>query len=84
MFILLAVTKVRGILLLRFAPKMKKELEGQFGEDDLALIGQLAGKEGARLNSQTLAEMLTALIETPRAPLPSLPLELALYRLSAD
>jgi DNA polymerase-3 subunit gamma/tau len=83
MFVLLAVAKIRAVLLLRFAPKMKKELAEQFGEDDLALIEQWAGTQGARLNSQTLAEMLTALIETPRAPVPALPLELALYRLSA-
>ena len=82
-FILLAVAKVRGILLLRFAPKMQKELSEQFGEDDLKLIEQLAGKEGANVNSQTLAELISALIETPRAPLPSIPLELALYRLFA-
>jgi DNA polymerase-3 subunit gamma/tau len=79
-FILLAVAKVRAVLLLRFAPKMRGELAGQFGEDDLKLIEKLA-KEGTSIHSQTLAELLTALIETPRAPLPAIPLELALYRL---
>ncbi|HVV14911.1 MAG TPA: DNA polymerase III subunit gamma/tau [Candidatus Paceibacterota bacterium] len=80
-FILLAVAKVRGILLLRFAPKMRGELAEQFGEDDMKLLESLAKGEGASINSQTLAEFLTALIETPRAPLPTIPLELALYRL---
>ena len=84
LFILLAVAKVRAILLLRFAPKMRSELAEQFGEDDLKIIEKLAGKEGTGVNSQTLAELITALIETPRAPLPSIPLELALYRLLAD
>jgi len=32
------------------------------------------------INAALLAELLTALIETNRAPLPQIPLELALYR----
>ncbi len=79
-FVLLAVARVRAVLLARYAPTLKKELAEQFGEEELAHIETLAGKEGAGLNSQTLAELLTALIETPRAPVPALPLELALYR----
>lgn len=80
-FIVLAVAKVRGVLLLRFAPKMKGSLKEQFGADDLVLLERLAGREGATLNSAALAELLTALIETPRAPLAQVPLELALYRM---
>ncbi|MDB5225545.1 MAG: polymerase subunit gamma and tau, polymerase subunit gamma/tau protein [Candidatus Adlerbacteria bacterium] len=79
-FVLLAIAKVRGILLLRFAPKMEAELAGQFGEDDLKLLKELAGKEGVAINSTLLAELITALLETQRAPLPQIPLELALYR----
>ncbi len=78
-FALLAVTKVRAVLLLRFAPKLKKELESQFGEDDLKVLENLAG-EGLAINAALLAELLTALIEMNRAPLPQIPLELALYR----
>lgn len=83
MFVLLAVARVRGVLLLRFAPAMRRELAEQFGDDDLAQLERLA-KEGAALNSGTLAELLTVLIETPRAPIPALPLELALYRMFED
>jgi DNA polymerase III gamma/tau subunit len=79
-FILLALAKVRAVLLLRFAPKLETELSGQFSEDDLALLKELAGKEGALINSALLSELITALLETPRAPLPQIPLELALYR----
>ncbi len=60
---------------------MKEDLKNEFGADDLRLIETLAGKEGADINSQTLSELLAALIETPRAPIPAIPLELALYRL---
>ncbi len=79
-FVLLAVAKVRGVLLLRFAPKMESQLAEQFGPDDLAALKELSGKEGSAINAALLGELLTALIETPRAPLPQLPLELALYR----
>lgn len=79
-FALLAITKVRGVLLLRFAPKMEQELAEQFGENDLAVLKNLAGKDGAAINAQLLAELITALIEMNRAPIPHIPLELALYR----
>ena len=79
-FALLAIAKVRGVLLLRFAPELKKGIAEQFGEDDLALLSALAGKDGAAVNAALLAEFLTALIEMNRAPMPQIPLELALYR----
>lgn len=79
-FTLLAVTKVRAVLLLRFAPKMEATLAGQFGPDDLALLKEFATKEGAHINAAVLAELLTALIDIGRAPLPRIPVELALYR----
>jgi len=78
-FVLLVITKVRAMLLLRFAPKLKGELAEQFGQDDLEFLQGLA-TTGAALNASVLAELLTALIEMNRAPLPQLPLELALYR----
>ncbi len=79
-FTLLVVAKVRAVLLLRFAPKMEPELAEAFGADNLALLKELAGKDGAAINAALLAELLTALIEVGRAPLPHVPLELALYR----
>ncbi len=80
-FTLLVIHKVRGILLMRFAPNLKNDLAEQFGEDELAFIAKMA-KEGVSINSTFLAELITALLETRRAPLPMIPLELALYRLS--
>lgn len=79
-FTLLAITKVRGVLLMRFAPQMKKELAEQFSEEDMKLLETLAGKEGTAINSELLSALLTALIEMNRAPLPAIPLELALYK----
>ena len=84
-FILLATAKVRTVLLLRFAPEMKKELAGQLNESDFELLTNLAKVNppaggGAAINAALLSELITALLETARAPLPQVPLELALYR----
>jgi hypothetical protein len=84
LFALLAISKVRAVLLLRFAPKMEVALKEQFGEDDLAYLKELSGTKGANLNSEVLAELIGALLEMPRAPMPQIPLELALYRLFGE
>ncbi len=80
-FLLLAITKVRGVLLMRYAPKLESALQEQFGNDDLKVVKELAGTNGAAINSSVLAELLTAYLETNRAPIPAIPLELALYRM---
>ncbi|HVY72847.1 MAG TPA: DNA polymerase III subunit gamma/tau [Candidatus Paceibacterota bacterium] len=79
-FCMLAIAKVRAVLLMRFAPELKKTLTEQFSDDDLEVITQLSGTEGASLNAALLSELITALLEMPRAPIPAIPLELALYR----
>jgi len=80
MFTLLAIAKIRGVLLLRFAPEMEKEVASQFAEDDLSFLKKLSGKEGAALNAALLSELIGALLEMSRAPLPQIPLELAILR----
>lgn len=79
-FCMLLVAKVRAVLLIRFAPELKKTLEEQFSNEDLAVLSRLAGAEGASLNAALLSELITALIEMPKAPIAAIPLELALYR----
>lgn len=79
-FVLLAIAKIRAILLMRYAPKLEPDLRAQFGEDDVRFIAELAGAKGAAINSTVLAELITALLEIHRAPTPAIPLELALYR----
>ncbi len=83
-FIMLAMQKVRGVLLLRFLPKAADTLTEQFGQDDLLYLKDLAGAKGAAINAEVLAQLITAYVETARAPLPQVPLELALYRLFSN
>jgi DNA polymerase-3 subunit gamma/tau len=80
-FALLVILKVRAVLLLRFAPKMESALKEQLSEDDLTYLKELAGTKGAAINSEVLAGLIGALTQMPRAPIPQIPLELALYRL---
>lgn len=82
-FILLAIMKVRAVLLLRFAPKRTAEVSEQFSEEDMTLLVELAGPKGALINSTLLSELITAFLETQKAPVPAIPLELALYRVLA-
>jgi DNA polymerase-3 subunit gamma/tau len=82
-FIMLAMQKVRGVLLMRFQPKALESLTEQFGEDDVTYLKELSGSKGAAINAEVLAQLITAYVETARAPLPQVPLELALYRLFA-
>lgn len=83
-FTLLLLAKVRGILLLRFAPTMKGELAEQFSHEDIAFLSELAGAKGTAINANLLSELITAYLEMSRAPIPAIPLELALYRALAD
>ncbi len=82
-FLLLVILKVRAVLHMRFASSMEGSLKEQFGEDDLLYIKDLAGAKGAAINSEVLAGLIGALVEMPRAPIPQIPLELALYKLFA-
>ncbi len=79
-FSLLVITKIRGVLLLRFAPELKKELEEQFGESDLETLMTLAKEKDSAINADMLSHLITAHLEIDRAPISAIPLELALYR----
>lgn len=81
-FALLAIARVRGVLLLRFAPDTKAELEGQFNADDLAVLEGLSGKDGAAINGALLSALIGALLDMNRSPLPQIPLELALFQVA--
>lgn len=85
LFLMLVMAKVRGVLLLRFGGKaMEKKVAEQFGEGDALFLKNLAGKDGALINSNVLSELISAYLQMARSPMPALPLELALYRLFGE
>jgi DNA polymerase-3 subunit gamma/tau len=82
-FMKLLLEKVRIALLLRVAPGKVSLFADAISEDDLESLKKIvADKEtGANLNSAVLARLLDTYNECLRAPLPFLPLELALVEL---
>ncbi len=84
-FLLLVLEKIRAILRVRYGGvSMEKKLAEQFAAEDIQVLVGLSGKEGVPINSQLLAELITAYLDMARAPIPQLPLELALYRLFGE
>ncbi len=82
-FVMLLIQRVRIILMLRYAPDFGKELmEGLTDTDQTSLDG-FSKDAASKINSETLRKIILASIETPRSPVPELPLELAIMELSA-
>ncbi len=80
LFVKLLLHKVRAVLLLRFAPELKGRLAEQFSAEDLKLLEKMA-KEGTKINSALLSELLDAYVQTGLSYIPQLPLELALVKI---
>ena len=81
MFARLVIERVRQILLLRFAPKQKENIEEKVSDDDMKFLLDLAGDKGANINSKVLDSLLEAYGNMKYAYLPQIPLELVLINL---
>ncbi len=86
-FAKLILQKIRAVLLLRYAPGMKGDLEHDFSEHDFAELLEMAkggGKNEGRssgITSAAVVEFLNASDALGRAAIPELPLELAAMKL---
>lgn len=83
-FLKLALHKLRAILLLRYSPDMKGELQQEFSEEDFNFLNTLAQKKESGISSKTILELLKAQDMARFTPIPELPLELALTSLVAS
>lgn len=79
LFLQLVLTALRATLLLRFAPDLKESLKAELGGDEYAALETLAQEKG--ISHTTLLAFLTAADRIRFAPIPSLPLELAVLEL---
>lgn len=79
-FTRLVLAKMRAVLLLRFAPDMKKTLGEDFAPDDFALLEKFAKDPAMKIDSKILESVLGALEQMKDSQVPALPLELALIR----
>lgn len=82
LYLSLALEYVRAVLLVRYAPELRKELEQEMGSESFAGVKELAEAKDSRLTHQTLAALLEAASRMRYSPVPALALELAVYELA--
>lgn len=93
-FLTLVLQKIRFILLMRISPEMERLAKEQFAEAEFLFLKKCAGEGAAggasgagaapKINSKVVLELLTALEQTGSSPIPQLPLELAVLRLTGE
>ncbi|MFQ5541161.1 MAG: DNA polymerase III subunit gamma/tau [Candidatus Paceibacteria bacterium] len=82
LFSLLLLDRARLALLLRYSADFAKDLIDDLPEADKEAVKGLAKDAESRLNSETLKKLIEASIAASRAPVPHLPLELAIMELA--
>lgn len=81
LFLALFLDYLRAVLLVRHAPDLRAELKEELGADEYAQTEALAVAKDSRITHQTLKVFLDAASRVRFSPVPSLPLELAIYEL---
>jgi DNA polymerase-3 subunit gamma/tau len=84
LYLSLVLEFVRTVLLVRYAPELRKELAEEQGPDVYAEIEKLATASDSKLTHHTLKILLDATERMHFSPIPSLPLELAILELSGE
>jgi len=85
LFLELVLEALRATLLIRYAPDLHKELEAELGADEFSVLEKFAkpndGHTMSIITHTTLLAFLTASERIRYAPIPALPLELAVLEL---
>jgi DNA polymerase III subunit gamma/tau len=81
LYLSLVLELVRNVLLVKYAPELRKELAEEFGADTYAEIEKLAQIKDSKVTHQTLKVLLDATERIRFSSVPSLPLELAVFEL---
>ena len=82
LFLELVLEALRATLLTRYAPELRASLEGELGADEFAALEKFAKEKG--ITHATMLAFLTATERIRYAPIPALPLELAVLELFAE
>ena len=82
LYLSLVLEYLRQILLLRHAPELAAALKEELGEDMHGDAVSLAQLKDSKLSHETLKLFLDAAGRIRFSPIPSLPLELAVFELS--
>lgn len=81
LFLELLLESLRFVLLIRHAPDVREELSRELGTDEFSALEALAGKSNPGITHDTLRAFLGAAERIRHAPIPALPLELAVFEL---
>ncbi len=85
LFLELVIEALRNVLLIRYAPELRDSIKQEVGEDEFAALEKFATEKGlpaqAGITHQVLLAFLTASDRIRYAPIPVLPLELAVLEL---
>lgn len=84
LYLTLVLELLRTVLLVRHAPELRKAIVGEVGAEEYAEIEQIANAPDSKLTHQTLKVFLDAASRIRFSPIPQVPLELAVYELSAS
>ena len=79
LFLELVIEALRATLLLRYAPELRASLQSELGADESAALEKFAVEKG--ITHATMLSFLTAVDRIRYAPIPALPLELAVLEL---
>jgi DNA polymerase-3 subunit gamma/tau len=79
LFLTLVLEALRTTLLIRFAAELRPALKEEQGDDEYALLEGYAKQADSRITHEVLLAFLTATDRIRYAPIPELPLELAVY-----
>jgi DNA polymerase III subunit gamma/tau len=82
LFLSLVLEAMRAVLLIRYAPDLRTSLSEELGADEYSALEVLAKEKG--ITHATLLAFLTASDRIRYAPIPALPLELAVLELFPD
>jgi len=80
-YLKMILAKLRYALMLRYAPNMKKEIEGLISEHDMKYIVDLVSSKPEHISSSTLFVLLETYQSLKNSVISELPLELALVKI---
>ena len=80
-YLKMILAKLRYALMLRYAPKTKKDIEGVISENDMIFISSLVSSKPEHISSATLSVLLNTYQSLKNAVISELPLEMALVEI---
>ena len=88
LFLELVLEALRATLLIRYAPELRVSLESELGADEFSALESMSGRTTSRhekgITHATMLAFLNAAERIRYAPIPALPLELAVLELFPD